>query len=140
MRTELEPAITERVVAVPSTAPTHVSSSEVGSEACAIDQVPACRSHLQPRPTRRMRLLEASHQLHIVSILVGEVRIFLSIQCNTCLLGQKGRRSPNPYLRLLDHLYLALQRLPCVWVPHVVDQPCQSFQGFDKAYVDLWRC
>ena len=30
-----EPAITERPVAVPSTAPTHASSSEVGSAACA---------------------------------------------------------------------------------------------------------
>ena len=26
----------------------------------------------------------------------------------------------------------------CLWIPHVFDKPCQSFQRFDQVHVDLW--
>ena len=47
------------------------------------------------------------------------------------------RRGLEDLPRLLDCMYQVLWWLACVWVPQVIDDSCQSFQGFDQAHGDL---
>ena len=63
----------------------------------------------------------------------------LGVRSRTSFLTHENRRGLKDFPRLLDCMCQVLWWLTCVWVPEVFDDPCQSFQDFDQAHVDMWN-